>query len=71
MEQLNVLRVVVASPGDVQSERNIIDEVAAEHNRGIAKDRSLHIEISCWETDVYPGFHPVAMFLWKTKNSVA
>src|SRR5262249_16989041 len=58
MEQLNILRVVVASPGDVQPERNSIDDVAAELNRGIAKDRSFHLEISRWETDVYPGFHP-------------
>src|SRR5437016_10654475 len=57
MKQLQILRVVVASPRDVQPERNILEEVAEELNRGIAKDRSLHIEVSRWETDAFPGFH--------------
>jgi site-specific recombinase XerD len=58
MEQRHILRVFVASPGDVQPERDSIDDVVAELNRGIAKDRSLHLEIFRWETDAYPGFHP-------------
>jgi len=58
MEQRHILRVVVASPGDVQPERESIDDVVAELNRTVAKDRSLHLEISRWETDAYPGFHP-------------
>lgn len=57
MKQLQVIRAVVASPSDVQPERNCIEEVAAELNRSIAKNRALHIEISRWETDTYPGFH--------------
>ncbi len=57
MKQVHVLRVVVASPGDVQPERNALVEVAEELNRGIAGDRALRIDISRWETDVYPGFH--------------
>lgn len=57
MRQAQILRIVVASPNDVMDERNILEEVAAELNRGIAKDRSLHIEISRWETDAFPGFH--------------
>ncbi len=57
MKQVHVLRVVVASPKDVQQERNALVEVAEELNRGIAGDRALRIDISRWETDVYPGFH--------------
>jgi site-specific recombinase XerC len=57
MKHLQILRVVVASPSDVQSERNSLEEVAAELNRGVAKNRALHIEISRWETDAAPGFH--------------
>jgi hypothetical protein len=57
MEQLNKLRVVVASPGDVLKERDILEGVAKELNGGIAKDRHLYIEISRWENEAYPGFH--------------
>jgi hypothetical protein len=57
MKHLQELRVVVASPRDVQSERNSLVDVAAELNRGIAKDRAIHIEISRWEIDAAPGFH--------------
>jgi site-specific recombinase XerD len=57
MKQLRVLRVVVASPSDVQPERNVLVEVAEELNRGIARDRDLHIDLTRWETDAFPGFH--------------
>jgi len=51
------LRIVVASPGDVQPERDLLSEVVDELNRGIADERGLTIELSRWETDNYPGFH--------------
>jgi hypothetical protein len=57
-KQTQVLRIVVASPGDVQGERDSLDEVVAELNRAIAADRGLRIELGRWETDAYPGFHP-------------
>ena len=56
--ETRVLRIVVASPGDVRSERESLDEVIAEVNRGIAADRGLRMELVRWETDAYPGFHP-------------
>src|SRR5437879_2025809 len=52
------LRIVVASPGDVQPERDAVEAVAIELNRGIAKDRNLVLEVLRWETDTSPGFHP-------------
>ncbi len=58
MDNVQILRIVVASPGDVQAERNIVEEVATELNRGIAADRGLRLEVTRWETDAYPGFHP-------------
>jgi TIR domain/Domain of unknown function (DUF4062) len=57
MVQKQVLRIVVASPSDVQAERNLIEEIAAELNRGIASARGLVVEITRWETDAFPGFH--------------
>ncbi|MBW4626563.1 MAG: HEAT repeat domain-containing protein [Brasilonema octagenarum HA4186-MV1] len=58
MEQKRILRVVVASPNDVKPERDILPNIIDELNRGIAADKGLILELSRWETDTYPGFHP-------------
>jgi hypothetical protein len=58
MAEVQIKRIVVASPGDVQAERNALPAVIEELNNGIAKDRSLRLELARWETDAYPGFHP-------------
>ena len=58
MEQARILRIVVASPGDVQAERDVLPTVIEELNRGIAADRGLRLELLRWETDAHPGFHP-------------
>lgn len=52
-----ILRVVVASPGDVQKERDLVPAVLEELNRSICVDRNLRMEPIRWETDAYPGFH--------------
>lgn len=52
-----ILRIVVASPGDVQVERDSLPAVIAELNHSIAADRGLRLEVSRWETDATPGFH--------------
>ena len=56
--KVRLLRIVVASPSDVQSERDAVSEVVDDLNRGTASERMLRIELSRWETDAYPGFHP-------------
>ena len=58
MESINLLRIVVASPGDVQAERDALPAVLEELNRGIAATQGLRLELGRWETDAYPGFHP-------------
>jgi formylglycine-generating enzyme required for sulfatase activity len=58
MPQVQILHIVVASPGDVQVERNVLPTVVEELNHGIARDRGLRLELARWETDAYPGFHP-------------
>lgn len=58
MGQIRTIRIVVASPSDVQPERDVLPHVLEELNRGIAAERGLRLELSRWETDVYPGFHP-------------
>src|SRR5687767_9263893 len=55
--QPRIFRVVVASPADVQTERDVLPSVIEEVNRGVAADRGLHLVLTRWETDVYPGFH--------------
>ena len=50
------LRLVVASPGDVQAERDVLPSVVEEINRYIAA-RGLSLELTRWETDTHPGFH--------------
>jgi hypothetical protein len=56
--QPKTLRVILASPGDVQPERGVLPGVIDELNRFLARDRNLHLELYRWETDAFPGFHP-------------
>lgn len=56
--QVRLLRIVVASPSDVQAERDVLPKVLAELNDGVAADRNVRLELSRWETDAFPGFHP-------------
>ena len=58
MKHIQVLKVVVASPSDVQQERKSIVEAAEEINRGMARANNLLLEVYRWEIDSYPGFHP-------------
>jgi hypothetical protein len=58
MATVEIKRIVVASPRDMQAERNALPAVVDELNHGIAKDRGLRLELARWETDAYPGFHP-------------
>jgi hypothetical protein len=55
--QQQILHVVLASPSDVQSERDVLPSVIEEVNRVVAVDRGLRLELLRWETDAYPGFH--------------
>lgn len=57
MREALILRVVVASPNDVKAERNALDAIVKELNRGIAADRGLRLEITRWEEDSYAAFH--------------
>ena len=41
MEPVHLLRIVVASPGDVQAERDALPAVLEELNRGIAAAQRL------------------------------
>ena len=49
-----VLRVMIASPGDVQSERAIVREVVSEWNSTNGAHRKLMLLAVGWETDLAP-----------------
>jgi hypothetical protein len=53
-EQVTKLRVFVASPGDVRRERELLDGVIDELNRGIAAEKGLILELVRWETHAWP-----------------
>jgi hypothetical protein len=57
MQTKDILKIVLASPSDVQDEREIMDNIIDEINRGIAETVDLRLELIKWETDAYPGFH--------------
>lgn len=56
--QKRVLRVVLASPNDVQGERDAMQSIINEVN-SVLRDIEYHIilELRRWETDAYPGLH--------------
>ena len=58
--QANVLKVMIASPGDVAVERNIITEELYRWNNANAVLRALMLQPVKWETHSSPqmGAHP-------------
>jgi len=58
MSDIRLLRIVVASPGDVQAERDALATVVEELNHGLCQERGVRLDLVRWETDTYPGFHP-------------
>jgi hypothetical protein len=58
MAQMRTLRIVIASPSDVEAECKMLPAVVEELNRGVAADRGVRLELTRWKTDAYPGFHP-------------
>src|SRR5262245_47028120 len=55
---VNKIKVFVASPGDVQAEREQLSRVVEELNRTIpelAPEKGILLELVKWETHVHPG----------------
>jgi tetratricopeptide (TPR) repeat protein len=57
MEHARILRVVVASPSDVPTERDAVGLAAEEVDRNVGRNLGLRLEVSRWETDAHPGLH--------------
>ncbi len=53
-ETLRLIRVFLASPGDLQDERRLANEAVEELNKGIASHLGFRVELKGWE-DTLPG----------------
>jgi tetratricopeptide (TPR) repeat protein len=56
-EWARVVRLVAVSPADVQAERDRLEAVVDELNRGVARERGCRLSLWRWETDAHPGLH--------------
>lgn len=50
-----VLSIFLASPGDVGSERNLVDAFVSEWNDLWSEDIGVHLKLVRWETRAYPA----------------
>jgi hypothetical protein len=51
-----ILQVFVASPGDVDEERGVLEEIIREHNITWADTLGIRLDLIRWETHAAPGF---------------
>jgi tetratricopeptide (TPR) repeat protein len=54
---VELVRVVVVSPGDVMAERDAVVSVIDELNRRLAPAQGCRLSVWRWETDARPGLH--------------
>src|SRR5262245_10398208 len=52
--RLRKVTVFISSPGDVQAERDLLDEVVEEVNQTIGEKSSILLKLFKWENDVVP-----------------
>ena len=55
--QVQIARVVVASPGDARPEAKAVAGVIEEINRSVGTDHGVRLEAVNWETHAFPGLH--------------
>ncbi len=55
MKQINELRIFLASPGDVQVERTIVQEVLSELNITYGTPNGINLKLVNWENYSYPS----------------
>lgn len=66
-QQVEQLKVFLASPGDVQAEREQARQVVDDINRTIGRNQGIHVDVVGWDTDAYPGFGQDAQGLINTQ----
>jgi len=57
-ETAQIIRVFVSSPGDVQAERDVMEEVVASINGTDGQGLNFRLELFRWEDDVTPQIGP-------------
>jgi len=57
MIKKKVIRVVLSSPGDVNSEHEKVTSVVKKINKSIADEKGFNLELFRWEKDSIPGLH--------------
>ena len=55
-DAIHRVRVFVASPSDVEDERQAIERALAELNRTLGQEHPIFLEYVGWETHAWPGF---------------
>jgi len=55
-KSVTLLKAFLASPSDVNAERDIVAKVLTELNREWSEALSLHVELVRWETHAFPAF---------------
>ncbi|NTW69414.1 MAG: SUMF1/EgtB/PvdO family nonheme iron enzyme [Chlorobiaceae bacterium] len=55
-KRVKIVKVLIASPGDVVAERKIAQEVINEWNNQNAADRGVTLQAVLWESDAAPDF---------------
>jgi hypothetical protein len=56
MRPVQQISIFLASPGDVEAERQFAREVVEEIDRTIAKSRDLTLHVTGWDTHTYPSY---------------
>lgn len=54
-KQITLIKVFVASPGDVDSEREALEHVIRDLNVILGKTREIQLDLVKWETHAYPS----------------
>ncbi len=55
-DTVRLIRVFVASPGDLADERSIVGEVIDHLNEAVLLGDNVKVELMRWETHAWPGF---------------
>lgn len=56
MTRVEIIKIFLASPGDVEAERRIVREVLDSVNRTLGQEKGVRFEVVSWDTDSIPSY---------------
>lgn len=56
MTQVEIIKIFLASPGDVQAERTIVRDVLDSINKTLGQEKGIRFEVVSWDTDSVPSY---------------